>query len=143
MPITSARRALGLAAALWIAGLPGATRAGEAVAAALTAQDIVGTYRGELWSDGVMRDATTRFYLDSEGRLTGAYDYDEDGTTQAGILIKPQISTSGEVTFIWQDKFGFGTLTISFFKDFSQFAGMWSTLEDGADAFPWFGKRAK
>jgi hypothetical protein len=143
VPIISARKALGLVVALWIAGLAGATQVGEAAAGALTAQDIVGTYRGELWSDGAMRDATTTFYLDSEGRLAGAYDYDEDGTTQTGNLIKPEISTSGEVTFIWQDKFGFGTLTISFFKDFSQFAGMWSTLEDGADAFPWFGKRVK
>jgi hypothetical protein len=143
VPIISARKALGLVVALWIAGLAGATQVGEAAAGALTAQDIVGTYRGELWSDGAMRDATTTFYLDSEGRLAGDYDYDEDGTTQTGILIKPEISTSGEVTFIWQDKFGFGTLTISFFKDFSQFAGMWSTLEDDADAFPWFGKRVK
>ena len=106
-------------------------------------QDVVGTYVGQLWSDGVYQDATTTFYLGPDGVLLGTYSFTYNKQTYDGVLIKPQVSQDGDVTFIWEDAFGFGVLNITFSPDFQQFAGTWSTLDDGADAFPWFGKRVK
>jgi len=120
---------------------PVVTWAGDLETSPFAIQDILGTYDGKLWSNGVLAHATTTFFLDSEDRLAGTYRYDENGATYAGSLFKPLLSVTGDVTFIWQDEFGFGTLTLRFSNDLRQFAGTWSTLEDGSEAYPWYGKR--
>ncbi len=125
--------------AMWFA----LTSTGDTAADESFVQNIVGTYVGQLWSDGVYQDATTTFHLDPDGELLGTYSFTYDKQIYDGVLIKPQISQDGDVTFIWEDTFGFGVLNITFSPDFQQFAGTWSTLDDGADAFPWFGKRQK
>ena len=104
---------------------------------------IVGTFQGQALSGGVVVEVVTTFSLDKDGALTGTYSFLQGDEWFDGTLTKARLSDQGDVTFIWQDAFGAGTLTITFADDYQSFTGAWSSLEDTTDAFPWAGKRMK
>ena len=104
---------------------------------------IVGTYQGQAVSGGVVVDVITTFSLDKSDKLVGTYRFNQGDEWFDGTLTKTRFSEQGDVTFIWQDAFGAGTLTVTFADDYQSFTGAWSGLEDTSDAFPWTGKRTK
>ncbi|MEM7121269.1 MAG: hypothetical protein AAF563_08350 [Pseudomonadota bacterium] len=104
---------------------------------------IVGTFQGQALSGGEAVEVVTVFAVDSNDDLVGTYSFRQGGEWFDGTLTKARLSEQGDVTFIWQDAFGAGTLTIMFADDYQSFAGAWSSLEDTTDAFPWTGKRTK
>lgn len=104
---------------------------------------IVGTYHGQAVSGGVVVEVLTTFHLDKSDTLLGAYKFKQGDEWHDGTLTKARLSQRGDVTFIWQDVYGAGTLTITFADDYQTFTGAWSGLEDTSEAFPWTGKRTK
>ena len=104
---------------------------------------VVGTYQGQLWSNGEMTDVTTTISVNQAGDFIGTYRFREGKDWYDGSLTKFRVSGSDDLTFIWQDEFGFGSVVLTFSKDGREFAGWWSTLDDGSDAFPWSGQQTK
>ncbi len=104
---------------------------------------IVGTFQGQALSGGEVVEVITTFAVDKDNDLVGTYRFRQGGEWFDGTLTKARLSEGGDVTLIWQDAFGAGTLTITFADDYQSFTGAWSSLEDTTDAFPWTGKRTK
>ena len=104
---------------------------------------IVGTFQGQAMSGGEVVEVITTFEIDKDDVLVGTYSFLQGGEWFDGTLSKARLSEHGDITFIWQDAFGAGTLTITFADDYQSFTGAWSGLEDTTDAFPWTGKRTK
>jgi hypothetical protein len=119
--------------------------AGLAASAAAEAQagSPSGTYCGELLSAGVMSEVETSFQLNgASGTITGKYIFAEQGQPVEGLLAEG--GDDGDRndltrTFIWRDKYGYGTLSMTFAPDFSEFAGAW-TFGSSTGA-PWTGRR--
>lgn len=84
-----------------------------------------GQYCGRLWSNGALVQTNTEFKTESDGRLTGTYQFADVGTMTAGTLDEPAPVTGLEHTLDWQDKYGSGKLSITFKPDYSGFTGTW------------------
>ena len=128
-----------LIAAAWLAAVSPA----RADSGPVDPAKIIGTYQGQAMSGGVVVDVITTFSFDKSDLLVGTYRFREGDEWLDGTLTKARLSDHGDVSFIWQDAFGAGTLTITFADDHQSFTGSWSGLEDTSDAFPWTGKKIK
>ncbi|RFZ87001.1 hypothetical protein D0Y60_13490 [Shinella sp. WSJ-2] len=99
-----------------------------------------GQYCGRLWSNGALVQTNTEFKTESDGRLTGTYQFADVGTMTAGTLDEPAPVTGLEHTLDWQDKYGSGKLTLTFKPDYSGFTGKWRD-QSGAPNELWDGVR--
>lgn len=99
-----------------------------------------GQYCGRLWSNGALVQTNTEFKTESDGRLTGTYQFADVGTMTAGTLDEPAPVAGLEHTLDWQDKYGSGKLTITFKPDYSGFTGKWRD-QSGAPNELWDGVR--
>jgi len=99
-----------------------------------------GQYCGRLWSNGALVQTNTEFKTESDGRLTGTYQFADVGTMTAGTLDEPAPVTGREHTLDWQDKYGSGKLTITLKPDYSGFTGKWRD-QSGAPNELWDGVR--
>lgn len=90
-----------------------------------------------------MVEAETTFGPAAEdGRLTGNYAFLDEGETITGLLAEIGDDGDGNAltrNLLWQDKYGHGSLVITFTSDFFAFRGSWSA--DGKTLFPWNGMR--
>lgn len=78
----------------------------------------------------------------ADGRLTGNYVFLDERQTVTGLLAETGDDGDGNAltrSLLWQDKYGHGSLVITFTSDFSAFKGSWSA--DGKAFFPWNGMR--
>jgi len=100
-----------------------------------------GIYEGEAISGGATVPVETRLTALPDGTLTGSYSFFQDGTTYHGTLLRGRATGPTRLVFIWHDDWGFGTLTLDFTPDFSQFVGAWGSLDDGSSTLPWVGVR--
>jgi len=114
-----------------------------ALASDATAGDPAGKYCGELLSSGVMSEVETSFQLNGQNNaVTGYYVFAEQGKPVEGMLAESADDGDGNDltrSFIWRDKYGYGTLTVTFTPDFSEFAGQWSL--GGSEGALWNGRR--
>lgn len=73
--------------------------------------------------------------------LSGAYLFVEpDGTRTRGWLKNGIRELSGDIVFVWEDKYGKGRLTIRPEPDGTGFSGVWSD-PTGEGSHIWWGKR--
>ena len=99
-----------------------------------------GVYFGCAQSGDEMTPVATTLVDDGKS-LTGAYVFLEpDGTRTRGWLRNGARELSGEIAFVWEDKYGKGRLVIREDEDGEGFTGAWSDPE-GQGAHPWWGKR--
>ncbi len=110
-------KALILAFAFSLTGANAPSPKQEAIAA--------GQYCGRLWSNGALVQANTTFKTESDGRLTGTYEFSDYGGMTAGTLNEAAPVKGLDHTLDWQDKYGAGKLFITFKPDYSSFTGKW------------------
>lgn len=110
------------------------------------ATKLVGTYESEIWSNGLSKGLTT-FSIDSNKVISGVYTFQGDSDIEekrslGNCLKKFNVITlqKNELTCIWRDGYGEGTLTVSFSNDFSSFEGAWGEGNSSVE-FTWNGKR--
>ncbi len=84
-----------------------------------------GRYCGRLWTDGNLVQAVTVLRTESDGRLTGTYEFADTGTMTAGTLTEAVPGTGLDRTLDWQDLYGSGKLFITIKPDYSGFTGKW------------------
>lgn len=99
-----------------------------------------GQYCGRLWSNGALVQTNTEFKTESDGRLTGTYEFADVGTMTSGTLNEPAPVTGLDHTLDWQDKYGSGKLTLTFKPDYSGFTGKWRD-QSGSPNELWDGVR--
>jgi len=99
----------------------------------------VGTYCGELASNGHMDPAETTIIRDDAGNLSGSYQFTDDGQAYRGDLSRGTMTRKGTWHFTWTDNFGMGQLDIRFNSDAPAFDGLWGADKDTPN-LPWYGK---
>jgi hypothetical protein len=99
-----------------------------------------GRYCGTLASSGEVVDASIEFTLTPDGRLKGTYEFDDLGTVTKGTLYERTSGAGPTHTLEWLDKYGTGTLTITFDESMDSFSGKWGQEGEAPDQ-PWDGKR--
>lgn len=119
-----------LAVALWLmAGAPAA------------AQPVIdGLYCGSAISGGELVEVRTRFTMRGDGLLEGVYDFADEGETTSGTLNEFTKASDLARTLVWTDKYGTGSLRITFDETGLSFDGLWGAGL-GAPVFRWDGKR--
>ena len=94
---------------------------------------LVGTYKGEIWSNS-LKPGTTTFSVDSNNVVTGVYSFQDGSNTEKGTLDHCERKSNWEklqknkLSCVWHDKYGSGTLDITFSSDFSSFSGLWGKV---------------
>ena len=102
---------------------------------------IVGTYKGEIEGSSAMYKAVTEFSLDSNGRIIGAYTWQEVGGSPSGKLYNcTEKLEIRQVICNWHDKLGIGVMDIYFSEDYKSFSGEWND-EGSSRKHQWNGKR--
>lgn len=100
----------------------------------------VGSYRSQIESSSVHVPGTTEFLLTETGTLIGAYRMEEASSAPLGVLSQCETFDVRTIACTWTDKYGSGTLEVTFSEDFSSFVGQWNL--QGQDArFAWSGAR--
>tara|TARA_B110000261_G_scaffold158654_1_gene195278 strand:+ start:175 stop:1086 length:912 start_codon:yes stop_codon:yes gene_type:complete len=97
----------------------------------------VGTYRGEIWSNGQPTIGVTLFSRDSAKKLSGSYSFGSNTGLLRNCL---EIGTSQELACEWKDKYGSGSMKVVFSNDLKSFSGYWNFLGE-SDNFVWNGSR--
>lgn len=105
-----------------------------------TAQAL-GSYKSQIWSAGMLLPGTTTFSQASDGSLAGRYTMNELGKTVPGTLSQCRVMRARVTRCIWTDKYGTGTLEVTFNEGFSSFDGYWG-LASSKPEFRWSGSRA-
>ena len=105
-------------------------------------ESIVGTYKSTiLGSDGVTYLGFTEFSLDSNGRIIGAYTWQEKEGEALGTLYNcTEKMEIRQVICNWQDKLGNGDVDINFSEDYKSFSGGWN-FEGSSLKYPWKGEK--
>ena len=103
-------------------------------------QNIIGTYKGEIWSNGGNTIGVTRFYTDNYGSLAGSYNFgNENGSLDS--CVKTKTANINQLTCQWNDEYGSGPLEISFSNNFAKFEGEWTANGDDG-IYVWNGARS-
>lgn len=120
-----------------------ASAAIAAIATTAQAGSPAGKYCGELLSAGVMSEVETSLQRNgASNSITGHYVFSDEGQPVEGTLAEGEDDGDrNDLTrsFVWRDKYGYGTLTVTFTPDFSEFAGHWRS--GGSEGAPWNGRR--
>lgn len=101
----------------------------------------LGSYESQIWSASMLLPGTTTFSQASDGSLAGRYTMNELGKTVPGTLSQCRVMRARVARCIWTDKYGTGTLEVTFNKGFSSFDGYWGSASSKPE-FRWSGSRA-
>lgn len=97
-------------------------------------------YEGELFSGKSFVAGTTEFAAGPKG-LTGLYRFRAGAETIEGRLDTCGTPARNTLVCRWTDRFGQGSLAITFTEDLQRFDGFWWTEGDAKVRAPWWGKR--
>jgi hypothetical protein len=102
---------------------------------------IAGSYQGALMSGGKSMPVTTQLTVGAN-QVRGSYTFVEDGSVQVpGTLescvpVRPQV-----LSCKWRDRYGDGTLEMTFASDSRSFNGRWSASDEPGKWYPWSGRK--
>jgi hypothetical protein len=98
------------------------------------------TYCGTLLSGTAITDVVTTVQFKGQTDLAGTYKFLENGKPIGGTLVTKDVINNHQVVLLWTDKYGEGSLAVSFSEDFDSFDGKWGTGSE-APTNPWQGKK--
>lgn len=113
-----------------------------AFAGAAAAQTIEGRFCGRLASGAEVVHAVTELSTAADGRLSGSYTFDDAGTASSGTLSEPEAGEGRTRRLIWRDRYGSGTLVITFDQSLGAFRGFWGPGRSEPNAL-WEGRRCR
>lgn len=97
-------------------------------------------YQSQIWSADSLVSGTTEFRKTSDGSIEGSYTMNEQEEVVPGTLSQCQTMQVRVMRCVWNDKYGTGSLKVTFSENFSSFDGYWGG-ENSESAFPWNGSR--
>ena len=102
---------------------------------------VSGVYTGVIYSSGRSCPGVTYVSRDARGALSGRYEFtEEDGTQVEGKLDTFEALARPTLRCRWTDKYGSGSLSMSFDGAVTSFDGWWNA--DGSrQRYPWNGSR--
>ena len=83
------------------------------------------TYCGTLFSVDALTDAVTTIQFRGEANLAGTYKFLEDGSPVFGTLVPKSPIKDHQAILLWNDKYGSGSLAVTFSENFESFEGKW------------------
>jgi hypothetical protein len=114
---------------------------------------VTGSYRGDVSGEDYRDPVITEFFLTPEGTVVGSYlivESSEDGISEPidgesvgvvlGALTDCEAIMVAQLSCTWHDRYGSGSLKLTFDEDFSGFEGRWNLDSDPA-TYPWTGAR--
>lgn len=104
---------------------------------------LAGRYCGVIVSGGEELPGLTEFSVAGE-EISGDYIFLDTSNGDAptpGTLSECSFADDGELSCLWTDNFGSGSLTVRFAEDADSFSGYWSPPETNGVFFPWNGVR--
>lgn len=90
---------------------------------------VTGRYQSQIYNQNDLTTGTTEFSRDKTGALVGNYFMDEAGVLVPGRLSQCQAVQVQVLRCRWFDKYGTGTLEVTFTEDFTSFTGLWGDQE--------------
>ncbi|CEJ13651.1 hypothetical protein BN1110_03975 [bacterium YEK0313] len=96
-----------------------------ALAGPAAAQTIEGRFCGRLASGAEIVHAVTELRTTADGRLSGSYTFDDGGTASSGTLSELEAGEGRTRRLVWRDRYGSGTLVITFDQSLQSFRGLW------------------
>ena len=105
-------------------------------------ESIEGTYNSEITgSSNIIYSGITKFSLDSNGRISGAYTFtDGEGEAVGRLYNCTEKMETRQVICNWKDKLGTGDMDINFSEDYKSFSGGWND-EGSSQKHPWNGNK--
>jgi hypothetical protein len=125
-------------AAVWMGGCQSVSR--EPSRQDDWVSQIVGTYKGIIWSGEEEIPATTMLFRDGKGVLSGKYEMSEEGGVVAGKLYECSVVGNRKMKCKWEDEYGTGDLSLEFSDDLSRFEGLWNADGD-SESYLWNGAK--
>lgn len=101
---------------------------------------VLGVYQSQIWGADEFLSGVTEFSQGREGFVEGRYTMNVQGEVVPGRLSRCQSSQPLIMRCIWQDRYGTGSLELTFSEDFLGFEGYWGA-DDSTPDFPWMGSR--
>jgi len=101
----------------------------------------LGIYQSQIFSGNNLVSGTTEFSENSDGYLKGIYMMNDQGKSVLGKLSKCQATQVQVMRCVWNDKYGTGTLEVTFSEDFLSFNGYWGEEGRSEPVFWWSGSR--
>ncbi len=103
---------------------------------------IEGTYNSEITgNDNAIYNGITKFSLDSNGTISGAYTFTDGAGEQVGRLYNcTEKMETRQVICNWKDKLGTGDMDLIFSEDYKSFSGGWND-EGSSQKHPWNGNK--
>ena len=88
-------------------------------------ESIEGTYNSEITgSSNIIYSGITKFSLDSNGRISGAYTFtDGEGEAVGRLYNCTEKMETRQVICNWKDKLGSGDMEVNFSEDYKSFSG--------------------
>jgi hypothetical protein len=99
---------------------------------------INGEYCGKAISNGEWVDVVTRLTTGPDGLLSGTYEFEDKGEMAPGTLRERSKHSEDARVLTWVDKYGSGTVVLSFTPDRASFTGLWG-LGDDLPGLGWIG----
>lgn len=112
------------------------------LAGTAAAQTIEGRFCGRLASGAEIVNAVTELRTTADGRLSGSYTFDDGGTASSGTLSELEAGEGRTRRLVWRDRYGSGTLVITFDQSLETFRGRWGPGRSEPNA-PWDGRRCR
>jgi len=105
---------------------------GVLIAPLALADDLAGTFRGEIWSSGAPTAGTTIFSIADDGTISGIYLFGGAEATEPGTLTGCRLEAR-LLRCLWTDSYGSGDFQVLFAPAFDAFDGAW--FPDSQDGF--------
>jgi hypothetical protein len=102
------------------------------------ASPIGGAYCGKAISNGEWVDVVTRLKTGQDGLLTGTYEFDDQGEMAPGTLRETSKASEDARVLTWVDRYGSGTVVLTFTPDRTSFRGFWG-LDGDLPSLGWNG----
>jgi len=108
-------------------------------------EQVPGSYSGEVSGEDYTDPVITEFILTPEGRILGSYVIAEPSDTEEtelvlGLLTDCEAIAVPRLNCTWHDRYGSGSLKMTFADDFSSFEGRWNIASE-VESYPWTGQR--
>jgi hypothetical protein len=87
-------------------------------------------YCGKAISNGEWVDVVTRLTTGPDGLLSGTYEFEDNGEMAPGTLREQGKHSEVARVLTWMDKYGTGTVVMSFAPDRASFTGLWGLGDD-------------
>lgn len=116
-----------------------------ALAETLWLEQVPGSYSGKVSGEDYSDPVITEFFLTPEGNVLGSYAIAEptDRAVTAwalGLLTDCEAIAIAQLNCTWRDRYGSGTLKLTFADDFASFEGRWNATS-AVESYPWTGQR--